>query len=94
MDSCYVNIDTSRSHNMYTEFAKIWQIFSVNAYATLYLSFTPSGDVNNTFPSKLPKFFEAFKKLLRSVFSASKNFGTFMLRVVHKPVQSEQIRLR
>ena len=52
------------------------------------------GDVKNTFPSKLPKFFEALKKLLRSVFNASKNFGTFMLRVVHKPVQSEQIRFR
>ena len=32
-------------------------------------------DVNNNFRSKLPKFFEALKKLLRSFFNASKNFG-------------------
>ena len=47
-------------------------------------------------PFKIRKFFEALKKLPRSVFNASKNFGTFMLRLYVQyltcPVRSKKIR--
>ena len=51
------------------------------------------GDVNNSFSVQTSEVFWSVKKLLRSVFNASKNFGTFLLRTHAYSTEDKRLTL-